>query len=82
MYIALQFYGLIRGFRFETTRNLFYERIIKQLENQGYEVHIFWHTYDIMEAREGTTYGCKNDCYEFTTVSDNLAIFNFIKPVC
>lgn len=47
MYVAIQWYGLIRGFRFERTRQLFYERIIKQLENQGYEVHIFCHTYDI-----------------------------------
>ena len=48
-YIALQFYGLIRGFRFEKTKLLFYERIIKQLENQGFKIHIFWHTYDILD---------------------------------
>ena len=47
-YVALQFSGLIRGFRFEKTRLLFYERIIKQLENQGFKIHIFWHTYDIL----------------------------------
>ena len=47
-YVALQLVGLIRGFRFEKTRLLFYERIIKQLVNQGFKVHIFWHTYDIL----------------------------------
>ena len=47
-YIAIEFYGQLRGFRFENTRNLFYERIIKQLQNQGFIVHIFLHTYDIM----------------------------------
>lgn len=62
--VAIQFYGLVRGFRFENTRNLFYERIIKQLEEQGYEVHIFWHTYDIMEAYLGKVYGTQSDFYE------------------
>lgn len=46
-YVALQYYGLMRGFHFEETRNLIYERIIKQLERQGYTVHIFLHTYDL-----------------------------------
>jgi hypothetical protein len=45
-YVALQLGGTVRGFRFKETRELFYERIIRQLENQGYEVHIFWYTYD------------------------------------
>lgn len=46
-YIALQFYGLIRGFKFEHVRNNIYNRLIKPLKEQGFEVHIFWHTYDI-----------------------------------
>ena len=46
-YIALQLYGLVRGFKFEYVRNNIYEKIIKQLEEQGFIVHIFWHTYDI-----------------------------------
>jgi len=45
--VAIQLAGLIRGFRFESVRDLFYERIIRQLELQGYAVDIFWHTYDI-----------------------------------
>jgi|TARA_B110000208_G_scaffold99321_2_gene124017 hypothetical protein len=46
-YIALQFTGLVRGFRFEHVRNNIYNRLIKPLQEQGFEVHIFWHTYDI-----------------------------------
>ena len=47
MYIALQWCGLLRGFRIDRTRELILHRIIKRLEEQGYEVHIFCHTYDI-----------------------------------
>lgn len=46
-YVALQFIGLVRGFKDEKVRNNIYNKLIKPLENQGYEVHIFWHTYDI-----------------------------------
>ena len=45
--IAIQFQGLVRGFRFENTRKLYYERIVKPLESQGYLVDFFWHAYDI-----------------------------------
>ena len=46
-YVALQFIGLVRGFKYEKVRNNIYNKLIKPLENQGYEVHIFWHTFDI-----------------------------------
>ena len=46
-YIALQYSGLVRGFKFENVRNNIYLRLIKPLQDKGYEVHIFWHTYDI-----------------------------------
>jgi len=45
-YVALQYSGLVRGFRYETVRNNIYDRLIKPLNDEGYEVHIFWHTYD------------------------------------
>ena len=45
--IAIQFSGLIRGFRFEKTRNLIYENIIQELYKQNYDIDIFIHTYDI-----------------------------------
>lgn len=45
--IALQFVGLIRGFKFDNVRINIYNRIIKELEDQGFIVDIFCHTYDI-----------------------------------
>ena len=45
--IAIQFSGLIRGFRFEKTRNLIYENLIQELYKQNYDIDIFIHTYDI-----------------------------------
>lgn len=45
--IAIQFYGLIRGFRFKKTRDMIYKNIIQELQNQGFEIHIFIYTYDI-----------------------------------
>ena len=45
--IALQFVGLVRGFRFKKVRDNIYNRLIKPLKEQGYDVDIFWHTYDI-----------------------------------
>ena len=45
--VAIQYVGLVRGFKFKNTRDLIYQKIIRALENQGYEVDIFWHTYDI-----------------------------------
>ena len=43
--IAIQFYGLIRGFRFKKTRDMIYKNIIQELQNQGFEIHIFIYTY-------------------------------------
>lgn len=45
--IALQFVGLVRGFRFKKVRDNIYNKLIKPLKEQGYVVDIFWHTYDI-----------------------------------
>lgn len=45
--VALQFVGLVRGFRFEKTRHIIYSRLVKPLEEQGYAVDVFWHTYDV-----------------------------------
>ena len=44
--MAIQLIGLVRGFRFEQVRQNIYGRLIKPLEERGWEVHIFWHTYD------------------------------------
>ena len=46
-HIALQYTGLVRGFKYEGVRNNIYNKLIKPLNDKGYEVHIFWHTYDI-----------------------------------
>ena len=83
-YIAIQFYGQMRGFRFEKTRNLFYERIIKQLHQQGFIVHIFLHTYDAMgeevaDISKTNLIDNKNDVMELI---NNININNFdIKSV-
>lgn len=45
--VAIQYCGLVRGFRFEDTRAKIYENLIKPLKNQGYGVDIFWYTYDL-----------------------------------
>jgi hypothetical protein len=44
--IAIQYYGLVRGFKFEKTRDKIYKNLIAPLRDQGFEIDIFWHTYD------------------------------------
>ena len=44
--VAIQYCGLVRGFKFEKTRDKIYENLIKPIREQGFEVDIFWHTYD------------------------------------
>lgn len=45
--IAVQFSGLARGFKFDRTRYLIYQRFIKSFEDQGFKVDTFWSIYDI-----------------------------------
>ena len=44
--VAIQFVGLVRGFKFKETLEKIYANLITPLERSGFEVHIFWHTYD------------------------------------
>lgn len=46
-YIAIEFTGLVRGFKFQKTRDNIYNNLIQPLKSQGYQIHIFFHTYDI-----------------------------------
>tara|TARA_B100001142_G_C13749589_1_gene428843 strand:- start:132 stop:347 length:216 start_codon:yes stop_codon:yes gene_type:complete len=39
--------GLVRGFRYPYVRENIYKNLIYPLEKYGFEVDIFWHTYDI-----------------------------------
>ena len=46
-YIAIEFTGLVRGFKFQKTRDNIYNNLIQPLISQGFKIHIFFHTYDI-----------------------------------
>lgn len=46
MKVSLQFVGLIRGFKFENPRKCIYDRLLFELERQGHDVDVYWHTYD------------------------------------